>query len=105
MIFTWRQISRWRGWRCGDQAHELCWLAEREGKGSQAQEALFEATYEKGENISDLNVLIRIGQELQLPDVRPRRALPKSPLAKNGAGHSPRRAGGLDGSGVWRNGS
>lgn len=60
-----------RGQGCGKQAHELCGLAEAEGKGTEAQEALFEATYEKGQNISDLQVLIEIGQKLQLPDVRP----------------------------------
>ena len=49
--------------------HRLVALARQHGKTHEANLALFEATYEQGRNISDLDVLIRIGKQLELPEV------------------------------------
>jgi predicted DsbA family dithiol-disulfide isomerase len=62
-------FSSW-AWRANTfPGHRLVALAKQQGKTHQANSSLFEASYEKGENISDLNVLIRIGRELELPNV------------------------------------
>ncbi len=62
-------FSSWK-WRANTfPGHRLVALARQHDKSHQANLLLFEASYENGENISDLDVLIRIGKQLELPDV------------------------------------
>jgi len=41
-------------------------LAEKKGKDGLAKDLLFRSLYELGENISDIEILLRIGKELEL---------------------------------------
>lgn len=62
-------FSSWT-WRANTfPGHRLVALAKQHGKSHQVNSLLFQASYEQGENISDLDVLIRIGKQLELPDV------------------------------------
>ncbi|GAB2688765.1 DsbA family oxidoreductase [Mucilaginibacter koreensis] len=47
-------------------AHQFAHAADENGKGNEAQELLFKAYFHEGKNIADTNVLIDIGEQLNL---------------------------------------
>ncbi|KAK9798559.1 hypothetical protein WJX73_005482 [Symbiochloris irregularis] len=59
-------FANWKTWPNTLQAHRLAWYADKAGKGHQAQEKLFERTYEQGGNISDSATLAQVAEQLQL---------------------------------------
>lgn len=63
------RFERWL-WRANTlPGHRLVALARSHGKSHAAKEALFRKIYEEGENISNPDVLIEVGKQLELPDV------------------------------------
>ncbi len=46
-------------------------LAEQRGRAAEAKELLFQAIYERGQNVSDATTLNALGQELGLTGVSP----------------------------------
>mmetsp|Transcript_45530 Transcript_45530/g.81441 ORF Transcript_45530/g.81441 Transcript_45530/m.81441 type:complete len:181 (-) Transcript_45530:180-722(-) len=63
-------FADWKWWPHTLQSHRLIQLAEKQGKGSDMKERILVALYEEGKNTSDKEVLIRIGEEAGLPNVR-----------------------------------
>ena len=63
-------FSNWRTWPNSFNAHRLMLLAKRVSwqEAHEIKLALFEKCYEEGQNISDVNVLISIGEESGLPN-------------------------------------
>ena len=61
-------FANWKTWPNTFHGHQLVRFAEEKGVStSKSNKALFEAIYEEGENISDIDVLVRIGErELSL---------------------------------------
>uniref|UniRef100_A0A7S4N3L0 DSBA-like thioredoxin domain-containing protein n=1 Tax=Odontella aurita TaxID=265563 RepID=A0A7S4N3L0_9STRA len=69
-------FKKWVWWPNTSKAHELVLFAERNGiDTSISNRALFEAIYEEGENISLVNVLVKVGERLNLPSEELRRFL------------------------------
>ena len=54
-------FRNWKTWPHTLHAHRLALYAERAGKGSQAQDRLFETIYEEGGNVSETATLLRVG--------------------------------------------
>lgn len=63
-------FANWKWWPHTLQAHRLIQYGHRHGRGSKLKEAVLVACYEKGENVSSKEVLIKIGEEVGLPNVR-----------------------------------
>eukprot|EP00906_Rhabdomonas_costata_P027665 RCo039251 len=63
-------FADWKWWPNTLNAHRLMVLAQKEGKAHELKERLLVRLYEHGENISDRDVVIRIGEEAGLPGVR-----------------------------------
>ncbi|GAQ93220.1 hypothetical protein KFL_013690010 [Klebsormidium nitens] len=63
------KFKDWNHWPNTLHAHRLVDLASSVGKGPEAEDVLFRRTYELGQNVSSLDVLIEAGQELDLPGV------------------------------------
>ncbi|PSC68373.1 DSBA family thioredoxin domain containing [Micractinium conductrix] len=64
-------FSDWRWWPDSMRAHQLLLLAQDQGKGRQAKEALLRATYEEGQNLFEVDALVAVGAALapqQTPD-------------------------------------
>ncbi|KAL4458460.1 hypothetical protein ABPG75_013325 [Micractinium tetrahymenae] len=59
-------FSDWRWWPNSVKAHQLLLLAQEQGKGREAKEALLRATYEEGRNISEVDALLEVAAELGL---------------------------------------
>ncbi|CAL8469539.1 g9080 [Coccomyxa elongata] len=59
----------WKWWPHTLKAHRLVLLAEQKGRAAEAQELLFQAIYERGQNVSDATTLNALGQELGLTGV------------------------------------
>eukprot|EP00887_Chlorella_sp_A99_P002843 scaffold6.g2843.t1 len=63
-------FSGWEWTPATLKGHALVAAARKLGKDHEANELLFRATYEEGEDVSKLGTLERIGQQLGLSDVR-----------------------------------
>lgn len=63
-------FSDWRWWPNSLKAHQLLLLAQEQGKGREAKEALLRATYEEGKNISGVEALLEVAQGLGLAQGR-----------------------------------
>ncbi|CAM6087758.1 unnamed protein product [Calypogeia fissa] len=60
-------FADWQWWPNTLHAHRLVHLADSFGKGAEAKQLLLEKTYEKGLNVSNVEVLCSIAEELDLP--------------------------------------
>ncbi|KAL4422151.1 hypothetical protein ABPG77_006840 [Micractinium sp. CCAP 211/92] len=60
----------WRWWPNSVRAHQLLLLAQEQGKGREAKEALLRATYEEGKNISGVEALLEVAAGLGLTQSR-----------------------------------
>lgn len=81
---------------CGErllllQAHRLVLLAERSGQAAEAEDLLFQAIYERGQNVADAATLNALGQELGLDGVSELEIMVR-PVCKCMHGHSPMHA-------------
>ncbi|BBN00418.1 hypothetical protein MPTK1_1g29020 [Marchantia polymorpha subsp. ruderalis] len=61
------KFGNWRWWPNTLNAHRLILLAETYGRGPDAKQLLLLKTYEEGANVSKLDVLISVANELGLP--------------------------------------
>jgi predicted DsbA family dithiol-disulfide isomerase len=65
-------FANWQWWPSTGRAHQLVQYCGPKGKdvcsSDRVNALLFQAEYEKGENVSLVDVLVRIGQEAGLPD-------------------------------------
>ncbi|GAB4821845.1 hypothetical protein N2152v2_008891 [Parachlorella kessleri] len=59
----------WQWWPNTLHAHRLVALAKKHGKGHEANAMLFQKSYEEGQNISRLDTLVDVGEQLGLPGV------------------------------------
>ncbi len=62
-------------------AHRLAKLADARGLGPEASERLFAAYFTEGEEISDIETLVRLGGEIGLPEDEVREALGSNAFA------------------------
>ena len=58
-------FADWRTWPNTLHAHRLALYAERAGKGTAAQEKLFQQIYEQGGNVSDKAILAQVRHETE----------------------------------------
>jgi len=65
------RFSDWKWWPNTSKAHQLIQYCESNGISStdRVNALLFQAEYERGENISLVDVLVRVGQEAGVTDV------------------------------------
>ncbi|KAL3686146.1 hypothetical protein R1sor_004168 [Riccia sorocarpa] len=61
------KFANWRWWPNTLNAHRLILLADTYGKGADAKQLLLLKTYEEGANVSDVDVLWSVANELGLP--------------------------------------
>jgi len=63
------EFANWAFWPNTLHTHRLIQYGVKHNKGSEVKERVLVGLYEKGENVSKRDVLVRIGTELGLPDV------------------------------------
>eukprot|EP00904_Undaria_pinnatifida_P004886 jgi/Undpi1/1527/HiC_scaffold_11.g04917.m1 len=71
-------FSKWETWPNTLLAHRLQKFAEAAGKGDQVNSLVFQTIYERGKNASDLETLVAVAAEADLPPAEARAYLSSS---------------------------